>query len=391
MGNVRDPQMQLGEVGIGSIGLDMKSRDDIPALLPGLQHLYSDGELRARLFALMEGHMLPGVDRKVGRPGMEMWRIPVMGVGRQGLGRDFDRLHEPVTRHRTLRRFPGHADVWDGSRYHYRTLVDNVGHLNPELPVRVSQLVGGSGHAVAAEKPGAPLHGRCDSLLAGTDVHHPTDVSLLWDAMRCLIRTTGRAASDHGVPGWRRWRHLTRTLKGLFNGVRSTRRASPERVEGYPAACREPVQRAEKSLPALAVNGVTALTVTRIRDFLSHAERRTARVDRRLPRGGRIPHGGKVFPVSGPHTRWIPKGRAGCPVEPGVPVCVLEDRHGFILHHEVMWKGSDVDHPAPMVEAARKAFPDLRALGLHRGFHSPENRPVPTGCWTATPCGGRAT
>ena len=39
------------------------SRDDIPALLLGLQHLYSDEETRSRLFALLEEHMLPGVDR----------------------------------------------------------------------------------------------------------------------------------------------------------------------------------------------------------------------------------------------------------------------------------------------------------------------------------------
>ena len=152
------------------------------------------------------------MDRKVGRPVMEMWRILVMGVVKQGLGRHFDRLHELVNQHRTLRRFPDHAVVWDERRHHHRKLVDNVGHLNPELLVRVSQPVGGSGHAVAAERPGEPLRGRCASLLAGTDVHHRTDVSLLWDAMRWLLRGTGRAAIDHGVPGWRQCRNLTKKL-----------------------------------------------------------------------------------------------------------------------------------------------------------------------------------
>ena len=53
------------------------------------------------------------------------------------------------------------------------------------------------------KKPGAPLRGRCDSLVVETDVHYPTDVRLLWDAMRCLIRETGRAAAEHDVAGWR--------------------------------------------------------------------------------------------------------------------------------------------------------------------------------------------
>ena len=49
----------------------------------------------ARKFSVEEG-ILPGVDRTVGRPGMELWQILVMGVLKQGLGCDFDRLQELV-------------------------------------------------------------------------------------------------------------------------------------------------------------------------------------------------------------------------------------------------------------------------------------------------------
>ena len=58
----------------------------------------------------------------------------------------------------------------------------------------------------------------------------------------------------------------------------------------------------------------------------------------------------------------------------GDPVCILEDRHGIVLHHVVMWEGSDVDYAVPMVEAAQARFPDLRAVSFDRRFHSPENR-----------------
>ena len=92
MRQVRNPQIELGEVRIEDIELNLKSRDDIPALLLGLQHLYRDD--RTRLFALLDRHILPGTDRTVGRPGMEIWRILVMGVIKQGLGCDFDRLQE---------------------------------------------------------------------------------------------------------------------------------------------------------------------------------------------------------------------------------------------------------------------------------------------------------
>ncbi len=88
----------------------------------------------------------------------------------------------------------------------------------------------------------------------------------------------------------------------------------------------------------------------------------------------RIPHGEKVFPVFEPHARWISRGKPGCPVEPGVPVCIPEDSHGFVLHHEVMWQGSDAGHAVPMVAAARSRFPDLHAVSFDRGARNPENR-----------------
>ena len=46
MRTVRDPQMKFGEVDIGAIELDPKSRDDIPPILRGLQYIYTTPELR---------------------------------------------------------------------------------------------------------------------------------------------------------------------------------------------------------------------------------------------------------------------------------------------------------------------------------------------------------
>ena len=97
-------------------------------------------------------------------------------------------------------------------------------------------------------------------------------------------------------------------------------------------------------------------------------------VDRGLLKGGTIPQNEKVFSILEPHTRWNSKGKAGRPVELGVPVCIVEDQFRFILHSEIMWQGSDADFAAPMVEITRKLFPDFRAASFGRGFHSPENR-----------------
>ena len=104
------------------------------------------------------------------------------------------------------------------TNYELQTIIDNVYLLTPELLSEVGQLVVESGHAVARKKPGEPLRGRCDSFVVETDVHYPTDVNLLWDAMRCLLRELGRAARKHNIGGWRQWRHLTQEVKKCFKG-----------------------------------------------------------------------------------------------------------------------------------------------------------------------------
>ena len=176
MRQTRKSQLALGEARIEDIKLDHKSRDDIPAVLLGLQHLYSQEETREKLFSLLEEHILPDTNRNVGRPGMELWRILVMGVLKQGLGCDFDRVHELVNQHRTVREFLGHGAFSQGDTYELQTIIDNVYLLTPELLSKIGRLVVESGHAVARKKLGEPLRGRCDSFVVETDVHYPTGV-----------------------------------------------------------------------------------------------------------------------------------------------------------------------------------------------------------------------
>ncbi len=207
-------------------------------------------------------------------------------------------------------------------------------------------------------------------------MHYPTDVNLLWDAVRCLLRETGRTAEQYAVRGWRQWRHLSREVKKLFNKVRSTRRAQrhPERVEAYLARCRALVERAEATLDVLRDEGVGELRCRSIADLVAHARRQIDQVERRLLGGETIPHEEKVFSIFEEHTRWVSKGKAGTPVELGVPVALIEDQYQFILHHKILWEGEDVDVPVPLVREAQELYPELRACSFDRGFHSPANR-----------------
>jgi hypothetical protein len=120
---VQNPQMQIGEVDISQMKFDIKSRDDIPKILRGLQHLYMDLPLRAQIFTLLETRIAPNVDKRNGRPGMALWSILVCGVVRLDLNIDYDRLHELVNHHNTLRAVLGHGN-FDEFAYHFQTLKD---------------------------------------------------------------------------------------------------------------------------------------------------------------------------------------------------------------------------------------------------------------------------
>ncbi len=180
------------------------------------------------------------------------------------------------------------------------------------------------GHRVAAEKPGAASRGRRHSFVAGTDVHHPTDRCLPMDAARCMVQDVSRACGGLGSPGWRRKEYLCGKLRRLCPGAAKSRLANP-RPRDVEAPLRLALKLADRAEAGRAeIDGRLGIPgpSDSIRGFIGHVRPRADLTGRRILKGGTIPHRGKVHPISGPHTRWISKGKAGGPVEPGVPVRV---------------------------------------------------------------------
>jgi transposase, IS5 family len=160
MRQVIDPQLQFGETDVAAIELDLKSRDDIPQILRGLQYIYITAGLRERVFAILEevrpvrdGEGLgEKVDPHTGRPGMAQWKILVLGTVRQGLNADYDRVLELANEHRSLRQMLGHGDWADATRYELQTLKDNLRLFTPEILDRINQEVVRAGHTLVKKK-----------------------------------------------------------------------------------------------------------------------------------------------------------------------------------------------------------------------------------------------
>ena len=176
---VQNVQMRVGEVDISQIQFDPKSRDDVPKILKGLQHIYVTESLRSSIFELLEKEISPTVSKSNGRPGMTLWKILVCGVLRLDLNADYDRLHELVNQHLRLRQMLGHGE-FDRELYHFQTLKDNVALLTPELLDKINQVVVRGGHVLLKKSGDEALRGRCDSFVVETDVHYPTDINRLY-------------------------------------------------------------------------------------------------------------------------------------------------------------------------------------------------------------------
>ncbi len=58
-------QLKLGEIDISKIWIDPKSRDDIPQILKGLQHVYKDPKAKDEIFTLLEQEISPTIDKKM--------------------------------------------------------------------------------------------------------------------------------------------------------------------------------------------------------------------------------------------------------------------------------------------------------------------------------------
>lgn len=377
MRKIIENQLKFGQVDIDKIRLDLKSRDEIPQLLLGMQTLYRDTPLREKIFGILEGIVPEDTSEKTGRPGMDLWKILVLGTIRLNCNFDYDKLLAIANEHRKVREFMGHIDFEE--QYALQTVRDNVSLLTPEVLDQIGALVIDKGHKMFGKKD-QKLSGRCDSFVVETNVHFPTDINLLWDAMRKMITLIALLFSDHGLTQWRQSEYVLRKIKKLFNKANKRKRSKNEEESVrahrvYIDTALEYVIRARQDLEILRSMGCESIIRMAVIDqYIAHAERQIDQIRRRVLKSETIPHHEKVFSIFEPHTEWISKGKAGVPQELGLKVCILEDNHGFILHHRVMEKDTDDKIAVKMVSAAKEKFPGLSACSFDKGFHSPGNQ-----------------
>ena len=387
MRTVIEEQMKIGECDISQIQFDLQSRDEIPKLLMGLQYIYTTPELRNPVYDLLENLTPPRVNPEVGRMGMTYWKILVLGTLRLACNFDYDKLKEIADNHQVVRQMLGHGILDFSSRYPLQTIKDNVSLLTPDVLDSINRFVVEFGQQVQGKGEKETFLARCDSFVVETNVHYPTDINLLLDAMRKVITLLSLACAAEGLSEWRQAGHNKRKLKRAYRKAQQLKRSTSkdpkkkaqreqaiqEAYLGYLDLSLSFLNKATSTLKKLGQSPLSMARVLAIEHYMNHAHRQISQIMRRVILGESINHDEKVFSIFEEHTEWISKGKAGVPQELGRKVCIVEDQCGFIIHHKIMTRQTDQDITIPITRELKALFPDLAGCSFDKGFYSPDN------------------
>lgn len=379
------PQPDLDMIPIEKIRLPVKSRDELPPILLGLQWIWTHPTLKAAIFALLEAKLLAG-KQATGRTGMDLWQILVLGGVRLGLDADWDRLEHIANYDLLVRQMLGvSATPWgqEAKVFARQAVRDNVALLDEPLLQAINALVAAAGREVFAKKGGAPagaLEIKVDTYALETDVHFPTDLNLLWDAGRKCVDLIQkyRAQFGYALPGWRKAKDWRRRLKGLarltsqavYGGGLHKERRVKAAVREYLRVGGELAGKVGASLLELCHPAVEPAHWEALEYFHRMLRKHLDLVERRLLREEKIPAAEKVFSLFEPHTEWIQKGKQRPHVELGHRLLIATDQHQLIQDYDVPVGGADVDQSLPVADRllARYGAGRLASLSFDKGF-----------------------
>jgi IS5 family transposase len=212
--------------------------------------------------------------------------------------------------------------------------------IRPETWKRVNALLGGYGVREGVVNPKVI---RADSTVMESNIHYPTDSSLLWDTWRVAARLLqqGREISPQSVPH----RFHTGKIKKLHLYVtRYIVSCSPSRQKQVRAAFHTLIERVAW-IVAMAADFCQrfarsshlelAAVALELRAYLPSMQQVVAVAWRAQVAGERVPAKERVFSLFEPHTELIQRGRREKPIEFGHKVVLCQTEEKFITDYEV--------------------------------------------------------
>lgn len=351
-------------------------------LEPLLQAISDFLDEHEELVAKIRGDLRRGLKNPdTGRSGMTPQEVLRSLVLMRVKNWDYRELRERIADGYTLRLFTGFRSraVPKHHAFH-RAFV----RLTPATLRAINELVVKAAVDLGLED-GAKL--RVDTTVVQTDIHHPTDNTLLWDAVRVLIRLLGHLQKRLGqrIAGFR---NRTRAARRRMQAIQrmSTRQRQWQQTSKYReligiveevVACARSTLK--KPFNTRGKDLVGDLTIAGLRQEIDHycrlADRVIDQTRRRVIDGEQVPNAEKVYSIFEPHTDLIKRGKVRSPMEFGHKVFLAESAKGLITQYYVL-KGnpSDEQHVGRSLQRHKKVFAQAPELyGADRGFFSERN------------------
>jgi len=381
-----DRQQRMDCQPIAHLQLNFNCRDEIVPILAALKHIYLQSKLRDEILRAVARDVNRDSSPKRGREGMDYWPILVLAAVRLGCNFDYDRLQDLAEQHRALRQVMGVSEWDEESDFNWRTIRNNIALLRPETIERINHAIVAEGHKLVPE---AAATVRADSFVVETNIHYPTESSLIRDGLRKVLLLCVGIATLAGVHGWRQHKHLYQKAKRL---VRQIDRLAARKGKGYQTRIevlyRELLGLAEtlleradqlrasvKKKKGKTSDDILALD-RQLQMFIERTRHVCGTTRRRVLQGENVPNSEKLFSIFETHTQLYKRGKAAQPVQFGRQVLIYEDGAGFVSHAYLMPRDADDRSVVvPQTRILQKRLEGrIRQASFDRGFHSPENQ-----------------
>lgn len=370
---------------VENVKLNLHCRDEIIPVLRGLQLIYSSPILRNKILDLVAEAVNGETRKDCGCEGLDYWQILVLASVRLGCNLDYDKLQDLAEQHRALRQIMGIGDWDEMTNLSWRRIRDNICLLKPEIVEQISHLVVQAGHELVPEA----IHlVRADSFVVETNIHYPTESTLILDGTRKVLELCSDLAISFGLPGWRQQAHLQKLIKRIVRNIgRRARSKSPEQKGNVEKLYRVLLKRAEEILDRADTLVQTLETecemdlallgkLAELREFMARTRQVCSTAYRRVMLGEVVPNSEKLFSIFEPHTQLYKRGKASTPIQFGRQALVFEDSTGFVVHHHIMPRESqDQDVAVEQTRILQDRVGDkIKEVSFDCGFHSPENQ-----------------
>jgi transposase, IS5 family len=228
---------------------------------------------------------------------------------------------------------------------------------------------------------------RVDTTVVQTDIHHPTDNTLLWDVVRVVTRLVGQLAEAIALPikGFRNRTRAARRRMQALQRMTMTQRKTHQREKYCEliGIAEEVVESARNSLRGTdkvrLTDPVAQVAVKELHRQIEHycglGDRVIDQARRRTLQGEQVPNAEKIYSIFEPHTDLIKRGKVLTPVEFGHKVFLAESAQGLITQYDVLsGNPSDEDHVEVSLSRHQAMFGSAPKLySSDRGFFSEEN------------------